>query len=369
MQTIQLWDVAPDAAGMRDAMPLQAVSTDETERLLEDLIVRRPELLGAGVVLLGRQIATEGGPLDLLGVDQDGRIVIFELKRGTLTRDAVAQVLDYASDLAEKGEDKLARLVEVNSGKNGIAEIEDFEDWYSQQYPDADGPLALPPRMVIVGLGVDERARRITGFLSQRGIEIHLLTFHAFRGGERLFLARQVESDAPRVPPPPGAPNKETNRKILHESAAELGVTGLLEDVGKTVATRLAGSYQWPGKTSYAFSLQEQTDAGRPTLRAYITVYLDSKRKGSLLFNITPRAAAAGSVAVEALVRGVPPEYVRHPANQYVEFELRLTDRIWREHRSLFEAALDEVLAGWQRKASATQIEEERPEPTTVHGG
>ena len=52
-----------------------------------------------GLTLVGRQTPTEGGPLDLLGVDADGRLVVFELKRGTLSRDAVAQVVDYASYL------------------------------------------------------------------------------------------------------------------------------------------------------------------------------------------------------------------------------------------------------------------------------
>ena len=39
------------------------------------------------------------GPLDLLGIDQDGDLIVFELKRGTLTREAVAQIIDYASYL------------------------------------------------------------------------------------------------------------------------------------------------------------------------------------------------------------------------------------------------------------------------------
>ena len=71
----------------------------ESELLLEETLVNNPGLLLEDLTLVGRQTPTEGGPLDLLGVDGDGRLVVFELKRGTLSRDAVAQVIDYASDL------------------------------------------------------------------------------------------------------------------------------------------------------------------------------------------------------------------------------------------------------------------------------
>ena len=53
------------------------------------------------------------------------------LKRGTLTRDAVAQALDYASDLAVLGEDKFARLIDEHSGQNGIEAREGFADLVS----------------------------------------------------------------------------------------------------------------------------------------------------------------------------------------------------------------------------------------------
>lgn len=353
MQSIELWDVAPDGQGIRDASLIPVAPTDETERLLEDLIIRRPNLLGGGMALVGRQLPTAGGPLDLLGIDQDGRVVVFELKRGALTRDAVAQVLDYASDLVEKGEEQLARLIEANSGRDGIPTIDDFSDWYAQQYPDSDGPLAQSPKMILVGLGVDDRARRITAFLTQRSVDLQLLTFHAFRSGDRLLMARLVESDATKPGPSTPPASKESNRRALHETAEQLGVKELLEEVASFVATRMPLAYQWPGKTSYAFSLQEQTDAGKPTLRAYITIYLDMKKKGSLLFNITPRAAQAGQDAVLALVQAIGAQYTRSPGTQYVEYEFRLSSALWTTHKTAVDAALAAIYAGWQTNATA----------------
>jgi len=83
-----------------------------------------PDLLFEELTLVGRQVETAGGPLDLLGVDEEGQLVVFELNRGTLTRDAVAQVIDYASYLAELSPPALSEFITRASGKNGIAPIE-----------------------------------------------------------------------------------------------------------------------------------------------------------------------------------------------------------------------------------------------------
>ena len=94
MEDIKIWSLD----GLT-ATPLDAASQMESERKLEDTLVNNPGLLMDGLALVGRQTPTEGGPLDLLGVDKYGRLCVFELKSGTVARDAVAQVIDYASDL------------------------------------------------------------------------------------------------------------------------------------------------------------------------------------------------------------------------------------------------------------------------------
>lgn len=109
MKKIRLWSA--DSTGEQlHAEAVDDVDNTETEQHLEDLLVSSPDLLMNNLTLIGRQVPTAGGPLDLLGIDSDGEPVVFELKRGTLTREAVAQVLDYASDFADMDEDRFARL-------------------------------------------------------------------------------------------------------------------------------------------------------------------------------------------------------------------------------------------------------------------
>lgn len=89
----------------------------DSELRLEEILVKNPEMLIPGLTLVGRQTGTDGGPLDLLGVDSDGRLVLFELKRGSLSRDAVAQIIDYASDLTSMGIDALADRIATHKDK------------------------------------------------------------------------------------------------------------------------------------------------------------------------------------------------------------------------------------------------------------
>ena len=344
MQTINLWSVNQSGPDGPEAVPLETVQSSETERMLEDLLVRSPELLGNDVVLVGRQVSTEGGPLDLLGVDDDGRLVVFELKRGVLTREAIAQVLDYTSDLAGMDANRLARLIEDSSGRGGIEQRTDFLDWYAREYPGAAGPLARPPRMVIVGLGVDERTRRIANFLAASGLDVQLLTFHAFRAAGALLLARQVESEAP--PPPLGdvSQGKEENRRALHELANSQGVKDLLEEVAGFITARLPGVYVWPGKTAYSFNLPEQTAEGRPTARSYATLYVDTRRKNLLLLQLPPRSAEAAPAEAASFVQAHPE--TRQPGSTSVALEAAISHASWHPMQSALDTFFRAVASG-----------------------
>ncbi len=346
MQKIKLWSVE-SLGSTRKATAVADIDTAETEQQLEDLLVNSPDLLMDNLTLVGRQLPTEGGPLDLLGVDADGRLVVFELKRGTLTRDAVAQALDYASDLAVLGEDKLARLIDEYSGQKGIEAREGFTDWYQQEFSNEIGLLTNPPKIVLVGLGANERARRIVNFLAQRGIEIQLLTFHGFMHEGKLFLARQVESIAPTTPR--NSATKESNQTILHEEAERLGVKEFLEEVASFIESRMPG-YRWPGKTAYSFSLQEKTSEGRPTLRSYATLYLDTKQPGSLLLTLMPRAVKVAGDAVDQFCAAVPVA-VRNQKS-YSALDVGMSRGGWATMSPPLEQLLSAIVDGWKRSVA-----------------
>ncbi len=200
MEETKIWAVEGNSATQLDA-----TNRMETEGLLEDILTKNPEMLEEGLELVGRQTSTAGGPLDLLGVDSDGVLVVFELKRGTLNREAVAQVIDYASDLNAMAPDILSRHIEQQSGKYRIEKIDNFEDWYdklrkSNELPEEGLESLTPPRMVLVGLGVDDTTERMVNYMANAGMPISLLTFYGFVGSDgKTLLARNLEVDSDRI--------------------------------------------------------------------------------------------------------------------------------------------------------------------------
>lgn len=188
-----IWELDETTKGARR---LEGTVRAETEALLEDVFVRNPSLLMPGLELVGRQVPTSNGSLDLLGLDSEGRLIVFELKRGTLTRKAVAQAVDYASWLDSLDDDDLWARVAENSGRGGIREIKNFEAWYDDHdnWDSLESESLRPVRIVLVGLGADKAALRMARWLAKNGVKIDLLTFLGYRYGDRMLLARQLES-------------------------------------------------------------------------------------------------------------------------------------------------------------------------------
>ena len=219
--------------------------------MLEAVLVANPNMLMRGLTLVGRQVPVETGYVDLLGIDEDGRLVVFELKRDRLTRDAVAQILDYCTYLETLSDSELATLMAERSGKDGIKKIADFWEWYGNQ----PGDSVRPVRMVLVGLGIDVSAHRMVAYLAERGIDIRLLTFHGYVQGDGMLLARQVQTanePSPlrrRRPHPPRACD-------LRRKASEHGVAEVWRDAkvsldysARTYYTKSGITYLAPGRT------------------------------------------------------------------------------------------------------------------------
>ena len=278
-----------------------------TELEFEELLVRNPDMLEPGLTLVGRQTPTRTGWLDLLAVDTDGRLVVYELKRGLLAREAVTQVLDYASDLDAMDTTDLTAHIDQRSGSHGIARIEDFEQWYADNFGGDDLSRLLPPRMVLVGLGVDPVAERMARFISGGPVDISVVTFHGFgRDGERL-LARQIE-----VKRGPEARRRRRSsvstaeaRQDLRDYLTNNGYEDLFDRVHAALRTPLPdkGIWEQPGSKGIGLQLTEPDDSS--AWKTYFGVQAGYLGPGVYSVSILPQAILWGGEAFERLRESV----------------------------------------------------------------
>ena len=104
--------------------------------------------------------------------------------------------------------------------------------------------------MVLIGLGVDDRARRMVSFLADSDIDISLITFHAFEENGRILLARQVEVEAK---PPVGATSitKTLNLEKLQDRVEKLGIDSFYYKMAAFIRDQLP-AYEWPNPGGYS---------------------------------------------------------------------------------------------------------------------
>ena len=79
----------------------------------------RGSLNGTFCGLLGRIVPQEMSGRIFLGVDQEGNLLVTELKRDSLREDAVTQALGYAAEYSSLTPDQIAEMYLAHSGKHG----------------------------------------------------------------------------------------------------------------------------------------------------------------------------------------------------------------------------------------------------------
>lgn len=168
----------------------------DLEERLENWLARDISVLDPDLLVIGRQVLTMGGPLDLLCIDEQGDLVIVELKCGKTPREITAQVLDYASTVVSLTNEQIRAIAEEYL-KAGFDEV--FAQRFHTDIPEA---LNTAHRMLVVGSDIDAASERIIRYLSDtHGVDINAATFQYFKleeGNEllsRVFFIEPSEVD------------------------------------------------------------------------------------------------------------------------------------------------------------------------------
>ncbi len=313
VEEIEIWAIEDP-----QVVPVERTQMD-LESSLEDTLVAHPEMLLPDLKLVGRQTPVGDGYLDLLGVDGEGRLAVFELKRGTLSRDAVSQVIDYGSALDQMNESELADLIADNSGQKGIEKIQDFSEWYREGFR-ASLELLRPLRMYLVGLGTDDTTKRMVDYLTEHGVDVSLLTFYGFSYAGNTLLAKQVQVAA-KEEVAPGWSREELWRS-LESLAVEIGVEDLmaaakgmfLDSWDQVIQGRYSPPHPEPRKTGITYYLSKPSESGAYSYPAFSSIELDKWQK-VIKVRFYPRAIDLCKDSFDQLDQSVIPYETRTPRN------------------------------------------------------
>ncbi|MBK9715926.1 MAG: DUF91 domain-containing protein [Saprospiraceae bacterium] len=157
---------------------------------LEKWIKSNPEILGSDIAIIGEQVKTKSGPLDFLGIDRDGNLVVIELKRDKLPREALAQAIDYASDISNYEPDTLNDICQTFTGQT-------LGDYLTEKFPETnfeEVSVNQTQRLLLVGFAIEEPLHRMIEWLSENySLAINAIVLHYVKtnSGDEL-LSRTV---------------------------------------------------------------------------------------------------------------------------------------------------------------------------------
>jgi hypothetical protein len=231
---IKTWEIVK---GQLRPVETSLAEHDRTENYdLETWIASDPSILRPGLKIIGRQVPTRSGPLDLLAIDQAGDLYVIELKRDRLPREALSQAIDYASDVRSWSPERVSEICATYTKQS-------FGDLFNEAFPDTDLEsitINESQRILLVGFALDSSLERMIEWLSEKyGVGINAVVLKYVRtstGSELLtktaILSEEIEEERVRkkkftIPTSdePGHYPADELKRLLKDYLGQAGVT------------------------------------------------------------------------------------------------------------------------------------------------
>ncbi len=241
---IKLWEIQSGKLIPSNVSLEEAKRKEATD--LEKWIRSEPKILGEDIVIIGEQIQTKRGPLDFLGIDSSGNIVVIELKRDMLHREALVQAIDYASDVTSWDIEKLSEECSKYTGKS-------LEEYLTENFEEVeweDISINHVQRILLVGTGVDESLERMVEWLSNNydvSINVLVLKYTQTSNGDEVIARTSI------IPEEIQQEKSSRHQKKIYAERHILRKefwTGLLENSNKKTKLHAGispGIYTWIG--------------------------------------------------------------------------------------------------------------------------
>lgn len=263
MKKALAWHVAADGI----PTPLKPGFID-LEKHLEDWIDRDPDIVADDVLLIGRQLKTHWGTiLDLLAIDEEGYLVILELKRDQTLRETVAQSLEYAAWASKLGYEAVVAYGAARYGSPDAFRAA-FEGKFGHPLPAA---LNTVQRVLVVAPSIDDATSDVIDYLSNTyRLPMNAVSFDVFGETGNQVIVRHFVMEGDDLPQPVDA--KVKSAKSMEDAMAQAEEAGIRDHVEKIA--QLSDLFKWSpwvSKTGWTWYLPAPSDInGVSALRVII---------------------------------------------------------------------------------------------------
>lgn len=189
---IKTWEIVSGQLKLLETSLVQEGKMETVD--LEEWIASDSSIVRPDLKIIGRQVKTQSGFLDLLAIDSSGNVIVIELKRDKLARDALAQAIDYASDVASWSFVQIGEICVKYLG-------EDLEDVLSETFSDSDlEHLSINEvqKVILVGFSTEPSLERMIEWLSGLyGVGINAVNLKYIRtsAGDEVLMRTTVVSE------------------------------------------------------------------------------------------------------------------------------------------------------------------------------
>jgi hypothetical protein len=187
---------AVDGSEATAARPISFADAGLKEREhLQEWVIQHPEILGPGVMIVtfefDRWLTAGGQPtydrLDVLGLDQSGRLVVAELKRDRAPDSVTMQALNYAAMVSRFSLDTLADAFALSRGNDAMAPadaVAHLQEWAPSISDDTLGS----PTIVLLATDFSPTVTNLALFLYARGIDIRLTRVQPYETADGRYV-------------------------------------------------------------------------------------------------------------------------------------------------------------------------------------
>ncbi len=168
------------------------------EKDLENLLANKPELLFKENKLLPifQEVAYQEHP-DIMALDSEGALYIFELKRQDGNKDSLLQVIRYGQLFGRSTYDELEGMLR-NQKKTPTLSLDAFhKDYFELDAALPKGGFNREQRFVVVTAGIDSSTLDAIDYWKEKKMPIAALTYHVYKKGDEFLLEFHSFSPTP----------------------------------------------------------------------------------------------------------------------------------------------------------------------------